>query len=175
MLKPLTGSNARMVPASGRGTVDRTTRPMLSPEALLARYPEDVRVCMERLRELVRNSVPEAKEQSYPGWKAVGYRSPDAGYFCGLFPQDDHVLVGFERGSTLSDPNGLLERPKTGRASGTLRYLRIPATADDGSGRSSVDSQALTGFVMEAASQSSEPTGPPGSPNTPRTTRGAPG
>jgi hypothetical protein len=149
---------------------------MLSPEALLARYSPEVRECVRRLRELIGSWVPEAREQVYPGWKAIGYRSTDAGYFCGLFPQDDHVLVGFERGSNLTDPEGLLERPKTGRVSGTLRYLRISPAGELGAGHSGIDTRVLAPFVIEAASlpTPSLPSAGSSHSKSPRPTRGAP-
>ncbi|MBT9554794.1 MAG: DUF1801 domain-containing protein [Myxococcales bacterium] len=149
---------------------------MLSPDALLARYTPEVRDCVRRLRELIGSWVPEAQEQVYPGWKAIGYRSADAGYFCGLFPQDDHVLVGFERGSSLNDPKGLLERPKAGRVSGTLRYLRVSPAGDLGAGHGGIDTRVLAPLIIEAASQSSTSPTSSGSPSSksPRPTRGAP-
>lgn len=149
---------------------------MLSPEALLARYTPEVRDCVRRLRELIGSWVPEAQEQVYPGWKAIGYRSADAGYFCGLFPQDDHVLVGFERGAGLTDPKGLLERPRTGRVGGTLRYLRISPSDDLGAGHGGIDTRVLAPFVIEAASLSTPSLSNVGSSHSkpPRPTRGAP-
>lgn len=63
----------------------------------------------ERLRALVRTTVPEAEERAYPGWHGIGYRHPEAGYLCGIFPSDDEVRLLFEHGVLLPDPDGLLE------------------------------------------------------------------
>ena len=48
-------------------------------------------------------------EVAYPGWQAIGYRDPRAGYVCGIFLFDDHVRLIFERGNLLPDPDGVLE------------------------------------------------------------------
>lgn len=81
----------------------------LTPEQLLARYPEPMRALAEQARSLVRGTVPEASEYVNAGWCALAYRHPDAGYFCGIFPFADHVKLLFEHGVELDDPSGLLE------------------------------------------------------------------
>jgi hypothetical protein len=43
------------------------------------------------------------------GWHAITYRHPEAGYFAGIFPQADRVVIVFEHGHALSDPSDLLE------------------------------------------------------------------
>lgn len=43
------------------------------------------------------------------GWKGIGYRDPQAGYFAGIFPQRDHVRLLFEHGARLDDPDGILQ------------------------------------------------------------------
>ncbi len=81
----------------------------LTPEQLLARYPQPMRALAEQARALVRGTVPEASEYVNAGWCALAYRHPDAGYFCGIFPFADHVKLLFEHGVELDDPSGLLE------------------------------------------------------------------
>jgi hypothetical protein len=57
---------------------------------------------------------PDLSERLYPGWRGVGYRHPEAGYVCGLFPQPDGELrLLFEHGATIADPEGVLEGPGT--------------------------------------------------------------
>ncbi len=62
-----------------------------------------------RLRAVVRSAIPDAAEAAYPGWRAIGYRHPKAGYFCGIFPLGDHVKLYFEYGAFLPDPSGILQ------------------------------------------------------------------
>jgi len=81
----------------------------LSPEDMLADHTPEVRALAEELRQLIRAAVPEATEKAYLGWQGIGYRHPQAGYFCGIFPTADLVKLGFEFGVLLPDPDGLLE------------------------------------------------------------------
>lgn len=93
---------------AGRGA-ERPMRSNVRPDDILADYPPMVRALTERLRTLVRETIPTATETAYPVWRGIGYRAPECGYFCGIFPQRDHVKLGFEHGASLSDPDGLLE------------------------------------------------------------------
>jgi len=86
-----------------------TPRPTATPEDILRIHTPEVRAIVEHLRTLVKETVPEAEERVYPGWHAFGYRHPEAGYFCGIFPYDDMVKLYFEHGASLPDPDGLLE------------------------------------------------------------------
>ncbi|HEX2250672.1 MAG TPA: hypothetical protein VHH32_10000, partial [Gemmatimonadales bacterium] len=54
----------------------------VTPEQFLASYPPEISALAERLRNLVLETVPTASEQVYQGWKALGYRDPQSGYFC---------------------------------------------------------------------------------------------
>lgn len=89
-------------------------------EQFLAAYPPAIRTVAERLRRLVRDTVPTASEHVYPGWRALGYRDPQSGYFCGIFPQPDHVRLLFEHGAALPDPDRVL----TG-ATRQVRYVEV--------------------------------------------------
>ena len=73
-----------------------------------------------RLRDLVRETVPDAVERAYPVWRGIGFRHPESGYFCGIFPQEDCVRLVFEYGAHLADPDDLLN----GNGKQT-RYVRI--------------------------------------------------
>lgn len=78
-----------------------------SPEELLADKPLPIRQLAQRLRQLIRQVVPDVEEAGYPGWKLIGYRH--GRYFGYIAPKVDRVEVGFEHGVTLPDPEGLLE------------------------------------------------------------------
>ena len=81
--------------------------------------------------------MPEA---AYPGWHGIGYRHPRAGYFCGIFPQERSVKLGFEWGALLDDEDSLL-------ASGGKRvgYVEL-ADAD------AIPEQGLARLLLEAIS-----------------------
>lgn len=80
-----------------------------SVEALLARHTPEVRALVERLRRLVRQTVPEATEAVQPRWHSLNYRHPSQGYFCGIFPFTEDVKLIFEFGVLLPDPAGVLQ------------------------------------------------------------------
>lgn len=92
----------------------------VTPEDILARHTPAVRNLSERLRRLIIKTIPDADEVAYPVWHAIGYRHPESGYFCGIFPYVDHVKLYFEFGILLDDPDALLE----GQGSRT-RYVYI--------------------------------------------------
>lgn len=79
----------------------------MTPEALLTAYPEPVAALADRLRALVRETIPGATERVYPGWRAIGYRDAQAGYFAGVFPRATSVRLLFEHGRALADPDAL--------------------------------------------------------------------
>ena len=84
-------------------------RDEITPEHVLLGHSPRVQALAARLRELVRATVPDAGEKAYPVWRGIGYRHPECGYFCGIFPQENSVRLLFERGALLPDPDGLLE------------------------------------------------------------------
>ena len=84
----------------------------LTPEDLLRDYHPEIQAISEALRSLVKNTVPEAKEKAYPGWRAIGYRHPSSGYFCGIFPFEKAVHLIFEWGILLPDPDEVLQAPE---------------------------------------------------------------
>jgi hypothetical protein len=84
----------------------------IPPEAFLARYPEPMQVIAETLRDLVRQTVPEAAERVRLGWRLIGYDLPvghRSVYFAYVAPEAGHVHLGFEVGTLMADPEGLLE------------------------------------------------------------------
>jgi hypothetical protein len=75
---------------------------------ILGEHSLEVRLLAERLRQIVRQEVPEAIEKAYPYWHGIGYTHPESGYTAAIFPQYDRVKLGFEFGILLPDPDGLL-------------------------------------------------------------------
>lgn len=81
-------------------------------EAFLEAFPPAIRSAAERLRTIVRSVAPDALEQVRPGWGIIGYNVPvgrRSPYIGGVFPQDEHCHLLFERGVLMEDPNGVLE------------------------------------------------------------------
>lgn len=95
-----------------------------TPETILSEHTPRVRSVSNRLRELIKRTIPDSAEVAYPGWHGIGYRDPIGGYICGIFPQRDSVKLGFEMGARLPDPDGVLG---SGRQ---VRYVEVRRPED---------------------------------------------
>lgn len=109
-------------------------------EDILAGHAPPVRAVAERLREIVLDTVPTAVESAYPHWHGIGYRHPESGYFGAIFPQADHVRLGFEFGTLLPDPHRVLE--------GTGKQVRYVIIQDE----ESIPAQAIRELILAAIS-----------------------
>jgi MOSC domain-containing protein YiiM len=87
---------------------------------LLSSYPPPIRSIAGKLREIILEAAPGALEKANRGWRSISYRDKQVGYFCGIFPFEDHVDLIFEFGVLLPDPDGILQ----GDAK-QVRYLRF--------------------------------------------------
>ncbi|MGZ8501575.1 MAG: DUF1801 domain-containing protein [Candidatus Limnocylindrales bacterium] len=84
----------------------------IPPEAFLAAYPEPMQAIAETLRVLVRRTVPEAVEGVRLGWRLIGYDLPvgrRSVFFAYVAPEPAHVHLGFQVGTLMADPEGLLK------------------------------------------------------------------
>ncbi len=81
------------------------------PELLLEGYSPGIRASAERLRAVVRQAVPDAIERVRIGWRLIGYDVPvgrRTRYFAMVWPEPEHVHLGFEYGVWMDDPAGIL-------------------------------------------------------------------
>jgi hypothetical protein len=84
----------------------------LPPELFLESYPPAIRDAAERLRAIVRRAVPDVIERVRPGWRLIGYDIPVGRrfrYFAWVAPEPIHVHLGFEVGTLMADPEGVLQ------------------------------------------------------------------
>ena len=84
----------------------------MTVDEYLAEVPENIREISEKLRTLLNKSVPEQQEAVYAGWKLIGYRvvnGKKSHYFAFIAPWPDRVVLGFEYGIYLFDPEKILE------------------------------------------------------------------
>ena len=127
----------------------------IPPEAFLSAYPPEIREIAERLREVVREAVPEAIERVRTGWRLIGYDVPigrRTRYFAFVAPEPEHVHLGFEYGVWMTDPDGLLQGAHL-----NLRKVRF-VTYRPGD---SVPADALVRYTGEAAALATlGPSGP---------------
>jgi hypothetical protein len=79
-----------------------------TPEQFLAEFPPPIRDVTNKLRALVKATLPDVAEAVYPGWRLIGYRVTESGreaYLGFVAPRPDSVMLGFEFGVLLSDPH----------------------------------------------------------------------
>jgi hypothetical protein len=91
------------------------------PEALLAPYSPEHQAIANALRRLVKRAVPSAIERVRPGWGLIGYDVPvgrRTRYFAFVWPEAEHVHLGFEHGVLMDDRDGLL------RGAGVTKQVR---------------------------------------------------
>ena len=84
----------------------------IPPEALLEDFPPPMQAIANRLRGIVKATLPGAIERVRPGWRLVGYDLPAgrrAVYIGYIAPEPEHVHLGFEWGVLMDDPRGLLQ------------------------------------------------------------------
>lgn len=113
------------------------------PELFLDGYPGPMRDLAERLRAIVRTTVPEAIERVRVGWRIIGYDIPigkKTVYFAFVAPEPKHVHLGFAFGTVMRDPDRMLlgdgvtkkVRWLTFRAGDSIDEARIGALVREG-------------------------------------------
>ena len=89
----------------------RAPRETIPVEALLADLSPGHAAIAEVLRRVVLDAVPEAIERVRPGWRLIGYDLPikrHGVFFAWIWPEPEHVHLGFPRGTLMDDPGGVL-------------------------------------------------------------------
>ena len=77
----------------------------------LALYPGPIARHAQRLHELILEAVPSTRWRIRPGWKLIGYDLPitrHGTYFAWVWPEQQHVHVGWQVGTLMADPRGVL-------------------------------------------------------------------
>lgn len=90
----------------------------------------------------MEQAVPGLAEAVYPGWRLLGYRvrhNARSHYFGFIAPFPDRVVLGFEYGTQLSDPHGLL----TGTGKQVRQIVWLPGAE--------LDATILIPMMLEAA------------------------
>lgn len=97
-------------------------------EDVLAGASPHVRELTARTRALIVDALPDVVEVPWPRQKVVGYGVGPrkmSEHFCYIAVHRTHVNLGFNYGSELPDPAGLLEGPGK-----LLRHTKINAPED---------------------------------------------
>jgi hypothetical protein len=96
------------------------------PLAALTRdLPPETRAILLELTSLIISTIPEATEKVNLGRRSLNIGHPNVGYFCGLSPIDDRVIVAFEFGVLLPDPNGILDARSCAKQVGCTRVRSL--------------------------------------------------
>lgn len=98
-----------------------------SVDDYLQQFPEHIRLLAEKVRRMIFKAAPDVLERVYPGWKIIGYRAPlgtSSVYIGFLAPFQGRVVLGFEYGVLLSDPDGVLEGSGTQVRQVTIRSAK---------------------------------------------------
>ncbi len=113
-------------------------------EAFLERSAPEMRELAQRLRVVIRATLPDATERVRPGWGIIGYDLPNGRkttFFAWVWPEAVHVHLGFVRGVLMRDPKGVLDG---GGVTKQARWLTFrPGDA--------VDPRRLAPLILEAA------------------------
>ena len=113
-----------------------------TPDEFLSGFPSAIQLLANELRVLVKETVPQVNEAVYPGWKLIGYRAKQgrrSAYFCFIAPFDNRIMLGFEYGIQLFDPELRLEGEGT-----QVRYLTVRERED-------IQPEIFRVFLVEAA------------------------
>jgi hypothetical protein len=84
----------------------------LPVDVFLDGYAPPIRELAQSLREAVLRFTPEATERVRVGWRIVGFDLPirgRSGYFAWVFPERQHVHLGFPHGHRLVPRPGVLD------------------------------------------------------------------
>ena len=116
----------------------------MTPEELLAPYPPHLREVAEGLRALVKSTVPDAIERVRDGWRLIGYDVPvgrRTRFFAWIWPEFEHVHIGFEHGVLMDDPDRVLRGAEL-----RLKRVRYMTLGDV----DEIDRERTAGFLREA-------------------------
>ncbi|WP_159619377.1 DUF1801 domain-containing protein [Arthrobacter zhaoguopingii] len=102
------------------------------------------------VRGVLLEAAPGLEQRVYQGWQAIGFVHAGAGYVCGLFPRPTGLLLTFEQGALLPDPDGSLI--------GDGRQVRsLPISARDDGTKSRIveflDSAILLGEALRGTAK----------------------
>jgi hypothetical protein len=117
---------------------DATEREVLA--FLREKHPQHYELAVW-IRRAVLAADPDLTERIFPGWNGVGFRHPEAGYLCAIYPRSEWVVLHFEHGAALPDPDGIL----LGDGS-TTRFVRIQEP-------SATTGRQITAYVQQAIAE----------------------
>jgi hypothetical protein len=100
----------------------------LPVEAFLEGYSPVHRAIAERLRGIVHRTIPDATERVRVGWRVIGFDLPRgrrSTFIAWVFPEREHVHLGFPQGVLIDDPEGLLAGAGITKRARWLTYTSV--------------------------------------------------
>ena len=96
-------------------------------EEFLAPFPPQTQALAQQVRQLIKETCPHLKETVRPGRNAITYEAGErmSEWLLYISPFKGHVNLGFFTGTSLPDPQGLLQG--TGKS---LRHVKIKQLED---------------------------------------------
>ena len=119
----------------------RTPIESIPVDALLADFPPGHAAIVERLRTIVTDALPDAIERVRPRWRLIGYdlnRRRGTTFFAWIWPQQEHVHLGFPLGVVMNDQDGAMEGAGITKQARWLTYDR-ESDIDEGVARRLID------------------------------------
>ena len=117
----------------------------LPAEFLLDGFPPAIRETGMALRALIFATAPGTAETVRPGWRWIAYSLPEKGKvrnFAWIGPERKHIHLGFEHGTLLADPSGLLQGAQERLKK--FRYFTFEPSID-------IDEAILVDYIERAA------------------------
>ena len=125
----------------------------LPAEFLLDDYPPAIRATGRGLRSLILETVAGSVETVRPGWRWIAYSLPEKGRvrnFAWIGPERRHIHLGFEHGTLLADPEGILQGAEERLKK--FRYFTFEPSID-------IDEAILVDYIERAAELAVMPSG----------------
>ena len=130
------------------GTVTDDAQPA---EFLLDGYPPAIRETGLTLRSLILRTIPGSVETVRTGWRWIAYSLPEKGRvrnFAWIGPERRHIHLGFEHGTLLADPEGILQGAQERLKK--FRYLTFEPAID-------LDEAVIVDYLLRAADLATMP------------------
>ena len=130
----------------------RTQIDTIPPEALLADFPPGHAAIAERLRSIVRAAAPGAIERVRSGWRLIGYDLPrrrGTTFFAWIWPQPEHVHLGFPLGIVMTDPEGSMAGAGITKQARWLTYDSVDDIDEGVAGRLVDEALRVAGMTHE--------------------------
>ena len=106
----------------------RTPIETIPPEALLADFPPGHVADRRPPADIVTDALPDAIERVRPRWRLIGYdlnRRRGTTFFAWIWPQPEHVHLGFPLGVVMNDPDGIMEGAGITKQARWLTYVSV--------------------------------------------------